>query len=658
MRSTRLLGLLLLSACATPTKPAPPSTATTHHVGARSPTSEPTLLGAEQKRRDGALRPTADAILGAHNNGSAHLTRSGTLVFLSNRDGLPQLYVADAAHPDAPAKRLPTPKERVAQAVLSPDDRTVLFASDVAADGNFHIFSIRIDGTALTDLTPNEKLHRNAPIVARLQPDRFAYSAHATSDEKTRVFVQRLDAGPAREVYADARGGELADVSPDGRRGLFTRFNSDQDSVVFEVDLATGRSKRIFPPERSPTHAIGVYSTSGDRVLVTTQAEGRPAELLSIDPKRGAIVERYQENLLPNGAIERVVVSPTGNRLAIVIDGGNHDELRILDARTLHLLRTIETPPGALSATEFTRDGTRLTVTQTLPNAPGDVFVVDVESGAITALRKEERAGLSSMAPITASIENISTADGFTLPTNLYLPAQRPGKIPTIVLIHGGPSSSATARWNPDVRFFTSLGYAIVEPNIRGSTGFGVAFEKADNKEKRADALKDVATINQWARSQSWCDGDRIIIMGTSYGGYMTLLALARQPSLWRAGVDLSGMSDLRTMEKLEDQAIRVYDETEFGILGKEDELLFEWSPLKYVDAIAAPLFVYQGVNDPVTPQNEADQIVQALRKRNVSVEYMLVANERHGIVRRENRAEFLARSARFLEQHLAHSNH
>ena len=134
----------------------------------------------------------------------------------------------------------------------------------------------------------------------------------------------------------------------------------------------------------------------------------------------------------------------------------------------------------------------------------------------------------------------------------------------------------------------------------------------------------------------------------------MTLLALGRQPKLWRAGIDVSGMSDLRTMEKLEDQAIRVYDETEFGVLGKEDDLLFQWSPLKYVDAITSPVFVYQGVGDPVTPQNEADQIVKALRRRDVAVEYMLVANEGHGITRTENHAAYLARTARFLGDHAA----
>jgi dipeptidyl aminopeptidase/acylaminoacyl peptidase len=258
------------------------------------------------------------------------------------------------------------------------------------------------------------------------------------------------------------------------------------------------------------------------------------------------------------------------------------------------------------------------------------------------------------MPPIKTSLVVVPAFDGLSIHTNLYLPAHASGKLPVLVLIHGGPSGSAFVRWNPDVRFFTGLGYAVVEPNIRGSTGFGLAFQKADDKEKRGDALRDVETINRWARAQPWCDPDRLVIYGQSYGGYMVLLALGRQPELWRAGVELSGMSDLRTMERLEDQAIRVYDETEFGVLGKEDELLYAWSPIKYVDAIRSPVFVYQGANDAITPQNEADQMVKALRHRKVPVEYMLLPDEGHGIVRRDNRAVFLARVARFLEDHAA----
>jgi dipeptidyl aminopeptidase/acylaminoacyl peptidase len=159
--------------------------------------------------------------------------------------------------------------------------------------------------------------------------------------------------------------------------------------------------------------------------------------------------------------------------------------------------------------------------------------------------------------------------------------------------------------------------------------------------------------VNAWARAQPWCDPDRMVIGGGSYGGYMTLLALTRQPTLWRAGIDGSGMSDLRTMEQLEDQMLRTYDETEFGVLGKDDALLAAWSPLLDVDKIVAPVFIYQGKNDPITPQHEADQMVVALRRRQVPVEYMLLADEGHGLVRRDNLIAYLARSYRFVADHL-----
>jgi dipeptidyl aminopeptidase/acylaminoacyl peptidase len=256
---------------------------------------------------------------------------------------------------------------------------------------------------------------------------------------------------------------------------------------------------------------------------------------------------------------------------------------------------------------------------------------------------------------MTTSIERVQSFDGLVVPVNVYLPAPHdpPVRHPTVVLIHGGPSFSAHMEWSPPVRALLSLGFAVVQPNIRGSTGFGIAYEQADDREKRGDALRDVGAVRDWAAHQPWCDSKRFVVMGTSYGGFMTLLALAHQPTLWAAGVDISGMSNLITMERLEDQALRVYDETEFGALGKDDALLRQWSPLEYASNIVAPLFVYQGKNDPVTPKNEADQIVEALRKRAVPVEYMVLDDEGHGTFRRTNTLALYARIARFLAREL-----
>lgn len=665
LSSSLLLSLAVGCAGSPAPSPTPPSASTVAKPPASAaaplaiePTNDPSVLTAEQRAKDAALAPKAAAFVDAFTNRGALLTRSGEVVYVSTKEGLPALYVGDATHPKAAPRKLPTPAERVQSADMLPDEATVLFTSDVGSDGNFHIFRVGIDGTRFKDLTPGEALHRDRPHVARASVGFFAYSAHATSDEKTRIFVQTAgDAALPREIHADPKGGNVVDVTPDGWRVLFRRFNAQHDAVLLEIGVARGEATRLYPPEgvAAPISAAA-YSANGDRVLLATQAEGKPPELLTIDRATGKTQARYQEATLVNGSIEQVLVSPSGDRVAIMVDGGNHSELRILDARSLRLERTVKTVLGAAFLGAFTGDGARFTISQSRPDLPSDVFAVDAKSGAVTPLREEERAGFADLPPLRSSIESVPAFDGLAIPVNVYLPADADAtrKLPTIVLIHGGPSGSAYVRWNSDARFFSAMGYAIVEPNIRGSSGFGIAFEKADDKEKRGDALKDVESVNRWARAQSFCDPDRMIIMGGSYGGYMTLLALTRQPALWRAGVDLFGMSDLRTMEKLEDQAIRVYDETEFGALGKDDAVLLEYSPLKDVDKIAAPVFVYQGHNDPVTPRNEADQMVKALRKRNIPVEYMVSMNEGHGIVRRANRIEFLTRAARFLGEHAA----
>ena len=251
MRKSDLLVPLALFVASCARAPVVPSAPSAHSSAARAggATSAPTELSVEQAARDAALVPKAAAFLAAFSNSGAHVTRSGAVVFSSNRDGLPQLYVADAAHPSAPPRRLPTPRERVRGATLTSDERTVLFASDVGSDGNFHIFRTGVDGTGLADLTPGEKMHRNGPIVARSKPGLFAYSAHAPSSEKTSVFLQELDGPPPRVVYADARGGGSRDLSPDGKHALFVRTTRTRTPSSSTSTRRAAEPRASFPPK-------------------------------------------------------------------------------------------------------------------------------------------------------------------------------------------------------------------------------------------------------------------------------------------------------------------------------------------------------------------------------------------------------------------------
>ncbi len=238
---------------------------------------------------------------------------------------------------------------------------------------------------------------------------------------------------------------------------------------------------------------------------------------------------------------------------------------------------------------------------------------------------------------------------------NLYLPKKlaRGKKLPVVVEIHGGPASSSVVRWNPQVGMLVARGFAVIQPNVRGSTGFGKQYEKADNGTKRMDAVKDLLAVNEWTRRQSWADPERIVAMGGSYGGYMTYMALGHQPEKWRAGVAMVGVVNLVTFLGTTTGAIRLAFREEFGELPKDEPFLKEVSPLTAVAKIKVPVFVYQGANDPRVPRSEQDQMVTALREAKIPVEYMVADDEGHSLSQRPNKLAFVSRSLRFLEQHL-----
>jgi dipeptidyl aminopeptidase/acylaminoacyl peptidase len=621
--------------------------------------SDPTILSDAQRARDAARVPLATSIVDAYPNWGgffsslvANFSPDGKhIVFASTRDGLPEIYEGDATNTGSPPRSVTGGPERAIWADYTSDGKAILFLRDAKGDENHHIWRVGIDGTGLVDLTPGEPLHRGEPQLVRGKPGVMLYTARRKTDTKTMLFQEAQSGGEPKLVYTNARPGGLADVTHDGARALFEDVVSRDDATLLEIDVASGKARRVYPPEGTKVGLNGAaYSTDGSRILVSTDQGSESSVLVALDAKTGREVGRYV-NESPKVAPMDFQVSPAGDRVAVRVDAGNHGEIRMLDARTLKLVKEVRVPLGDVLLGTFRKDGKAFSILVSEPNHPADVFAVETQTGELHPLRDDKRPALDGLPPVSASIDTVKAFDGLDIAINRYLPNAPPGKkLPTVVIFHGGPATSYAVRWNPYARFFVSLGYAVLEPNVRGSTGFGRAFEQADNREKRADWLKDLETVNAWTKSQPWCDADRVIVWGQSYGGYTTLMALTRQPSLWRAGVDLYGPADLRALLLKTDQVIRSVFVTEFGDVDKDVALLDAWSPIHDVAKITAPLFVYSGQNDPRVPRSESDSIVVALRTRGVPVEYMVAANEGHTVDRRETKIELLTRTARFLE--------
>jgi len=447
----------------------------------------------------------------------------------------------------------------------------------------------------------------------------------------------------------------LTDVSTDGKWGAWVRLPARTKGTVLLVDIESGKEKVVYPPSGEAGIQDAAFSYDGKRLYVATDGGGDQALILSFDTKTLKEVGRYAEAKPVTAAITHLVASKKGNVIAANLLAGNRSEVRLLDGNSLKSKAEVKLPLGYGSITDFSEDGKRLTLDRSTPDAPTDVHVIEVATGAVSPLRKEPRPSVQELATVETQLVEIPAHDGLKIPMNVYLPTGVAGKkLPAIVNYHGGPAGASVVRWDPIARFFLGLGYAWVEPNVRGSGGFGRAFEMADNGPKRAEAFKDIEATARWVGAQPWADKNKLIVFGGSYGGYTTLIALTRQADLWRAGVDLFGVANLPTFLKTTSGAIRELFKTEFGDLEKDAALLEEQSPLRQVDKIVDPLFVYAGANDPRVPKSESDLIVKALRERNVPVEYMVANDEGHSLARRENRIALASRVARFLETELA----
>ena len=639
---------------ATPVAPVTPVAAL---VSGAVPASEPT---ADDRKRDLAREPLARSVVDAfanYNGGISSLIARWSpdgkqIVFGSTRDGLPEIYAGDPDRPGAPAIALTRGPERAVTALYTRDGAGILYLRDTGGDENFAIWRMDRDGAHPVNLTPGPALHRDEPLLPLGNPRVMLYSAASPAAPDTALYQQDTTGGDPKKLYSQPLPGGAADVTADGARVLFLEFHSDVDVITREVDVATGAAHRVYPPEGTTAGLYNVaYAADGQHVLLSTD-DGDRVVLLALDAATGKEVARYRD-AIPTARLT-FTPSPAGDVIALGVDAGDHGEVRILDAHQLTVLRNVQAPLGDVALGAFRGDGRAFSVMISLPNQPPDVFAVETRTGKVSALRDDPRPGLGALPALDVSVQTARAFDALQIPINVYLPhGARGKKLPTIAMFHGGPSSSYAVRWNAFTRFFTALGYAVLEPNVRGSTGFGRAYEMADNREKRADWLQDVKTVNAWARGQPWCDPERVIVLGGSYGGYTTLMALTRQPEAWRAGVDLFGPADLKQFLLTTDAAIRSGFIPEFGDVDKDAQLLEEFSPMRDVDRIVRPLFVYAGQNDPRVPRSESDTIVKALRARHVPVEYMVAANEGHSVDRRETKIELLTRLARFFEDAL-----
>lgn len=601
--------------------------------------------------------PPMQQLLNLHRASAPSLSRDGRqLVFLSDAPGVLQPFsvaVGTAPVPEAQWRRLATIDDRVHFARYAPGSRAILFGRDFGGDENVQLY--RLDPARPTEapaeLTTNRAV-KNMFGAFSEDGRTIAYASNERNGADFDIYVRPVDARtPARRLY-DAQGhNEAQDFSRDGRQLLVVHERSNFDSDVMLVDVTAGRATNLVEHTGDERYASPRFTRDGRGVFVVSD-KGREFMNVAFRPlPTGELTFVTDEQ----HDVEHFELSGDRNTAAVVFNVDGRSELRLYDVRNPRQLREISRPrlePGWIWSLDFAQDSRSLAVSLARGSLPDEVYRVDVRTAAVARLTDSDHAGVDTARLVDGTIERVRSFDGTEVPVIVYRPRGLPAgtRAPVIVNVHGGPEAQSALWFSPIMQFLVGHGYIVVEPNVRGSTGFGKRYAHMDDVERREDSVRDLAEVNRWLRTLPDVDPNRIAVMGGSYGGYMTLAAITLYPELWAAACDIVGIANFRTFLQNTAAYRRALREAEYGTLANHGALLDRISPIHRVDRITTPLMVIHGARDPRVPVGEAEQIVAALRARSRTIEYIRFENEGHGVARRENRIRAYGELVRFFD--------
>jgi dipeptidyl aminopeptidase/acylaminoacyl peptidase len=443
----------------------------------------------------------------------------------------------------------------------------------------------------------------------------------------------------------------------DDRQLLLTRYRSNIDAEVWSLDLAPpagppATPQRLLPRDGDPRAAyFGADVLADGRLLVRTDAFGEFRSLFRFDPATGAF---DRVGPAPTWDVVDSNLAADGARLALVRNEAGRGVLHLADGRTLAPMPAPDVP-GNVRGVRFSPDGTRLAIWHDGADTPGTVSVLDLASGQLAVRVRPDTAGLDTAAFRPTEVIEWTSFDGLRI-TGLMTrpPARFTGPRPVLIDFHGGPAAQARLGFNGRYNYLINeLGIVLIEPNVRGSSGFGKTFVSLDDRRLREDSVRDAGALLDWIATQPGLDASRVAVSGGSYGGYMVQAVAVHFGARIRGAINSVGISHFVNFLENTESYRRDLRRVEYG--DERDPAMRAFlqaiSPLTQAARIKAPMFVIHGRNDPRVPVSEAEQLVSTLQGHGVPVWTMIADNEGHGFAKKENADyAFLARVL-FLEQ-------
>lgn len=577
------------------------------------------------------------------------------LSWIAPRDGVLNIWVAPASDPDK-ARALTAEKVRpIRQHFWSPDSKLIMFVNDAGGDEDFHLFGVPVGGGEARDFTPFAKT--TATVVGTSNRVRDRILVGLNNRDPRWHDVHSLDLATGKLTLVRQNDGYTAFIADeDLALRVAIRPNRAGGQDYFRITDGKVEDKPFLTHGLEDSQTVQPLGFTADgKTLYWIDSRNRDtAAAFAMDWATGTMTPLAEDG---RADIENALSHPTTGKLQAVAVNYLKPEWKVLDKAVADDIAFLNKELGEWLLSSRTDADDRWVVATDNSNRASSTYLYDRKAKRLTKLfdsRPElADAPLAKMRPV-----EIRARDGKTLVSYLTLPVDagdKPGKpLPMVLLVHGGPWARDTYGFDRETQFLANRGYAVLQVNFRGSTGFGKSFTNAGDGEWGRKMHDDLLDAVDWAVKGGYADPKRVAIMGGSYGGYATLAGLTFTPTTFACGVDIVGPSNLFTLLSTVPPYWESFRKQLIARMGDPDTpegqaWLKERSPLTYADRIQRPLLIGQGANDPRVKQAESDQIVAAMQAKNIPVTYVLFPDEGHGFAVPANNIAFMAVTENFL---------
>jgi|APSaa5957512622_1039677.scaffolds.fasta_scaffold00370_7 dipeptidyl aminopeptidase/acylaminoacyl peptidase len=535
------------------------------------------------------------------------------------------------------------------------NNNRILYLKDIGGDENYKLLGVNIDGTNPKALTDFEKV--NTQIIDDLEdiPNEVIVGLNKRDKQIFDPYRLNIETGELTMLYENPGNITGWQTDHEGRLRIATVTDGIQTSLLYRI-TEKDEFKTVLTTDFKESVSVAFFTFDNKDVYAISNLGRDKLAVVKFDIENGKEIEVLYEN--KDFDVSSVYYSKKRKVLTSASFTSWKRERHFFDKETKNITDRLNRDLGdyEIGITGITKDENKLIVRTYSDRSLGAYYIYDKETDKLNKIADVspwiDESEMATVKPI-----KYKSRDGLTIHGYLTLPKGVEHKnLPVVINPHGGPWARDGWGFNPETQFLANRGYAVLQMNFRGSTGYGKEFWTCSFKQWGKTMQDDITDGVHWLIEKGYADKEKVAIYGGSYGGYATLAGLAFTPELYAAGVDYVGVSNLFTFMKSIPPYWKPYLEMMYEMVGdlEEDSIaLRATSPVFHVDKIVAPLFIAQGANDPRVNINESDQIVEAMQKRGVEVEYLVKDNEGHGFRNEENKFEFYEAMEKFLAKHL-----